>query len=83
MWDATDYFKSQAIPIPIISSSEKVDIGDNDNNNNLDCTRTDPCTHENMVVLGKNFHITNCTGRAAEVQPFLSGTQVIELSTDS
>ena len=48
---------------------EQNDI-DNDINNNLNYTKTDFNIYANIVVLGKNFHITNYTSRIAEVQPF-------------
>ena len=64
MWIIIDCFTSQVAFITIISSSEEVDFGDN-NNNNLDCTRTDLDIHENMATLVKNVHVTNCTGREA------------------
>ena len=55
--------------IAIISASEENDI-DYNNNSNLDYTRADFDAHANMVILGKNCHIINHTGRKVEVQPF-------------
>ena len=49
----------------------KSDINNNINNN-LDYTRTDFNTYANIVVLGKNCHVTNYTSRIVEVQPFSS-----------
>ena len=66
MRDVTDYHASQIMSLAIFSSSEENDI-DNNVNNNLNYTRTDFDAHANMVVLGKNYHVTNCTGRTAEV----------------
>ena len=64
MQDITDYRTKQVMSIDIISSSEENDIDDN-NNNNLDYARIYFDAHANIVVLGKNCHITNHTGRKA------------------
>ena len=70
MWDITDYYTSQVIFLVIVLLLEENDI-DNKISNNLDYTRAEFNTHANMMVLGKNYYITNYTGRTAEVEPFL------------
>ena len=66
--DITDYFTSKATPINIVLSHEEINDME-DNNINVDCTRTDLDTHASMIVLANNLHATNCTDRTAEVQP--------------
>ena len=41
-----------------------------DNEDNTDLERTDLDTHENMVVLGRNFCVVNNSGKLPEVHPF-------------
>ena len=69
MWDIKYCCTIQAMHVAIVSSSEENYVDEN-NNNDLEYARTYFDAHENTVVLGKNYHATNCTGRTAEVQPF-------------
>ena len=69
MWDLSivercirHYHTSQAVLIVIILSSDEInDVGDN--NNNLDYSRKDLGTRTSTAVLGKSYHVTNCTDR--------------------
>ena len=55
--------------VAIVSLSDE-NVIDENNNNDLECARTDFDTHENTLVLGNNYNVTNCTGRTEEVQLF-------------
>ena len=61
----------------ISSNWESNDVPMTDTDNNT--SRTEFDSHANMVVVGKNTHVVNWTGRKAKVQPYSPNYEAQEI----